>query len=279
MLLRALDAAHLVESPHPGRYHPHDLLREYAAERALAEIPEPERAEALDRLLEFYLDHAGAATAFGYPPLIRVARDRPVGDLFDGRDAALAWLESERANLVAAVVRAAETDRHRTAWRLADELRGRLYQRRHLPEWETTAQAGLRAARRAADPLGAAAMRHGLATLYRQTGEVRTSLEHHQAALEGYRRAGFAEGEAGMLMNLATLYDDLGDMRRASEWLGRGIARDHGLRLVECRTHHTLAALYRRLGCPERAGRHIADARRLHAETGYRPAAAAWPVD
>ncbi|MBL1117117.1 tetratricopeptide repeat protein [Streptomyces sp. 110] len=480
VLLRALDAAHLVESPRPGRYRPHDLLREYAAERALAEIPEPERAAALDRLLDFYLDHAGAATAFGYTPLIRVARDRPARDLFDGRDAALAWLESERANLVAAVVRAAETDRHRTAWRLADELRGWLYQRRHLPEWETTAQAGLRAARRAADPLGAAAMRHGLATLYRQTGEVRTSLEHHQAALAGYRRAGFAEGEAGMLMNLAALYDDLGDMRRASEWLGRGItllrtldrpellgpaltnsaavdvqfgnlrravdgateaieagerratpsatvaplinrglarrhlgeldraladgteavrvceelsqrhhestahdllalvhrdagrydlaldhaehalavaletgtrkdeadglttlgeihrltgrveraearftealdtsgscglrrpeadahlglarvrhgahaydaaadharhalgiARDHGLRLVECRTHHTLATLYRRLGCPERAGRHTADARRLHAETGYRPAAAAWPA-
>ncbi|MBI0298086.1 tetratricopeptide repeat protein [Streptomyces sp. PRKS01-29] len=479
-LLRALDVAHLVESPRPGRYRPHDLLREYAAERARAEIPEPERAEALDRLLEHYLDHAGAATSFGYTPLIRVARDRPAEGRFDGRDAALSWLEDERANLVAAVVRAAETGRYRTAWQLADELRDWLYQRRHLPEWETTAQAGLRAAQRGADPLGEAAMRHGLATLYRQTGEVRASLEHHQAALEGYRRAGFAEGEAGMLCNLATLYDDLGDMRRASEWLGRGIAllrsldrpqllgpaltnsaavdvqfgnlrravdgateaieagarratpsatvgplinrglarrhlgdldlaladgteavrvceelsqrhhestahdllalvhrdagrpglaldhaehalavaletgtrkdeadslttlggihrltgrveraearftealdtsvscglrrqeadahlglarvrhgahaddaaadharhalsvaRDHGLRLVECRAHHTLAALYRRLGRPERAKRHAADARRLHEETGYRPATAAWPV-
>ncbi|WP_421110476.1 AfsR/SARP family transcriptional regulator [Streptomyces sp. NEAU-S77] len=222
-LLRALDAAHLVESPRPGRYRPHDLLREYAAERALAECGAAERAAALERLLAWYLRQADAATAYGYTPQVRLERDRAGGGAFSGRDEALAWLEDERANLVAAVVRAAEAGPYRTAWQLADELRTYFYQRRHLSAWEDAAQAGLRAARQGGDPLGEAAMLHSLGTLYRHTGEVEASLGYHRSALEGYRRAGFAEGEAAMLCNLGALYDDMGDMRRAAEWQDRGI--------------------------------------------------------
>ncbi|MFD7504498.1 BTAD domain-containing putative transcriptional regulator [Streptomyces sp. NPDC059850] len=222
-LLRALDAAHLVESPRPGRYRPHDLLREYAAERARAECGAAERGEALERLLAWFLRHADAATAYGYTPPVRLERARAQGGAFAGRDEALAWLEDERANLVAAVVRAAESGPYRAAWQLADELRTYFYQRRHLSAWEDAAQAGLRAARRGGDPLGEAAMLHSLGTLYRHTGEVEVSLEYHRSALEGYRRAGFAEGEAAMLCNLGALYDDMGDMRRAAQWQERGI--------------------------------------------------------
>ncbi|QKV92924.1 tetratricopeptide repeat protein [Streptomyces sp. NA02950] len=223
-LLRALDAAHLIESPRPGRHRPHDLLREYAAERAVEEIGAAERTAALERLLAFWLRHTEAATAYGYTPPVRLPRDRADAGLFDGREAALGWLEDERANLVAAVVRGAETGPYRTAWQLADDLRTYFYQRRHLSSWETAAEAGLRAARRAADPLGEAAMAQSLATLYRHTGEVGRSLEHHRAALHGYRAAGFAEGEAAMLCNLGTFYDDLGDIRRAGAWQDHGIA-------------------------------------------------------
>ena len=45
-----------------------------------------------------------------------------------------------------------------------------------------------------------------------------------------------------------------------------------GLRLVECRAHHTLATLCRALGDPERASRHASRARRIRTGTGYRPA-------
>ncbi|MEU1729557.1 AfsR/SARP family transcriptional regulator [Streptosporangium sp. NPDC020145] len=54
-LLYGLAAAGLVEETEPGRYALHDLVREYALERAWAEDPEPERARALDALLAWYL--------------------------------------------------------------------------------------------------------------------------------------------------------------------------------------------------------------------------------
>ncbi|MEV8633903.1 BTAD domain-containing putative transcriptional regulator [Streptosporangium sp. NPDC051023] len=54
-LLCQLAAAHLVEESEQGRYTFHDLIREYALERAWAEEPEPDRARALDALLAWYL--------------------------------------------------------------------------------------------------------------------------------------------------------------------------------------------------------------------------------
>ncbi|GAA3132609.1 AfsR/SARP family transcriptional regulator [Streptosporangium carneum] len=54
-LLCGLAAARLIEESEPGRYTFHDLIREYARERALAEEGEPARARALDALLGWYL--------------------------------------------------------------------------------------------------------------------------------------------------------------------------------------------------------------------------------
>ncbi|MFF4987019.1 BTAD domain-containing putative transcriptional regulator [Streptosporangium saharense] len=54
-LLCGLAAARLVEETEPGRYVLHDLVREYALDRAWAEEPGPSRARALDALLTWYL--------------------------------------------------------------------------------------------------------------------------------------------------------------------------------------------------------------------------------
>jgi DNA-binding SARP family transcriptional activator len=100
--LRTLDrlaSANLIAESAPGRYAVHDLLREYAAERAAAEESPAERAAALDRLYARYLAHAGA------------------------------WIDAERANVVSAVAHAAEHGPHEAAWLLADAMRGYLFSR------------------------------------------------------------------------------------------------------------------------------------------------------
>jgi hypothetical protein len=51
-VLERLADAHLLETPAPGRYRMHDLLRLYARELAAQRHPEPERAAALTRALE-----------------------------------------------------------------------------------------------------------------------------------------------------------------------------------------------------------------------------------
>jgi hypothetical protein len=63
----------------------------------------------------------------------------------------VAWLDAERANLVAAVQHAAEHGPQPAAWLLADALRGYFWLRRWTVEWAVAAGAGLAAAERADD--------------------------------------------------------------------------------------------------------------------------------
>jgi hypothetical protein len=59
-LLRTLTGGHLLEETGWDRYQFHDLVRVYAAERALADEPEQQQAAAIRRLLAWYLHMADA---------------------------------------------------------------------------------------------------------------------------------------------------------------------------------------------------------------------------
>ena len=106
-----LARAHLVEpASGAGRWRMHDLLGLYARELSDAEAVADEREQARDRLLGYYLTNARAADDH-----LRVLRGAHAPAGFAGRDDALAWLDAERPNLVAAVVLAASTGRDQVA--------------------------------------------------------------------------------------------------------------------------------------------------------------------
>jgi DNA-binding SARP family transcriptional activator len=133
-LLRRLADAHLAEPRAPGRFRMHELLRLYAAEQARRHEPKWERRAATRRLLGWYLRAADAAARLLYPQLPRLPVPPPLPGCppagFDTPAAALAWLDAERANLVAAVQRTAEHGHRSLAWLLADTMRGYSWQRR-----------------------------------------------------------------------------------------------------------------------------------------------------
>ena len=60
-----------------------------------------------------------------------------VPEVFTGRDAALAWLDAERASLVAAVQMAADTGRYQAAMLLPLMLAEYLSWRRRFDDWIT----------------------------------------------------------------------------------------------------------------------------------------------
>jgi hypothetical protein len=112
-VLERLVDAHLLETPLPGRYRLHDLLRLYARELAYEQHREADRAAALTRALGFYV-----ATAWETLALLRPGDDRLAhaddrwrkGGLQLAEDtAALDRSGTERANLLAAVRQAAAT--------------------------------------------------------------------------------------------------------------------------------------------------------------------------
>ncbi|GAB3920752.1 tetratricopeptide repeat protein [Kribbella albertanoniae] len=108
-LLSDLLAGSLLQQRSPGRFEMHDLVRVYAARRGSDEDPASARRAAFTRLADHYRAMAALAMSVYAPyeaewrPPKTTAAEAPAD-----RDAALAWLETERVNLVACALRAAE---------------------------------------------------------------------------------------------------------------------------------------------------------------------------
>jgi tetratricopeptide (TPR) repeat protein len=275
--LAELAAAHLVgpvrAGPAPrGRYRMHDLLRAYAVERA-AELPGEVRRAALTRLFDHNLRAAAAAMDTLFPherasrPAVPAAMPAagPVADVpaaGPGVDvpglaepgAALDWLESERANLVAAARHAARdgwpghcVDLSRVLWRYF-EVRGH-YQ--DALDVHTSAVA--------CAAQGEPAAAHVLANL----GSIHWWLGHHRDAercfadaLAGHRAHGDTDGEARALARLGLVHERLGRYAAALDALDAALAS------------------YRRAGDRYGAGAQLVNLGTLHRRQGRYAAAA-----
>jgi tetratricopeptide (TPR) repeat protein len=228
--LGSLVNAHLLVEPRPDRFAMHDLLRLYA--RQLAEAEDAADGDAAIRRLEdFYLGATDAAARVLYPQMQRLPIAVPAPGEPPDQASALAWLEDERPNLVAAVRNAAGAHRP-AAWLITDALRGYFWMRRHADDWLAAGEAGLAAAVAAADPHGRAAAHLCLAQANRRLTRHEAAVDHFTRAREQARSAGWPEGEAAAVGSLANLYRDQG-------------------RLAESAEHHREAlAVFERTGAP-----------------------------
>jgi hypothetical protein len=125
-LLSQLAMAYLMQPTGQGRYGMHDLLRDYARELTALEDGLPEQRAALTRLFDYYLHTASTAMDI-LEPAERHKRPRlgPVaapGPAVAGQDAARAWLNAERASLVAATIYGAANGSPERASQLAATL-------------------------------------------------------------------------------------------------------------------------------------------------------------
>ncbi|MEV8593428.1 BTAD domain-containing putative transcriptional regulator [Streptomyces sp. NPDC052012] len=214
--------AHMLNSPAPGRYQMHDLLRLFARE-VRAEEPEAARERALERVLRFYLATTGQAVAhLEVPPYFaRRAQERaPTGTgptpalpavPIKDRGHAVAWLDTERANLIATVTRAATTSDAlaRLGVRLAGLLQWYLYPQARARELWTLGELAVRTARSLRDRTSEAWTLHNLAAVYwlhRRFEGVRQCME---AALTIWREIGDRTGERRSLYYLADALADL----------------------------------------------------------------------
>lgn len=205
--LERLVDAQLVETPSPGRYRFHDLLRLFAREQAEADEAEPARRAALERALGWYLATAEHANELLTPTSIR--RVGPAHSPFPDRHAALAWLEAERANLVATAKQAAEHTTAATttvAWRLSDALWRFFDLRKHWADRQAVGEAALRAARRGGDPAVVARQLRYLGIIATEQRRLEEAGVHHQESLGICREIGDRGGEARALNSLGIAY-------------------------------------------------------------------------
>jgi DNA-binding SARP family transcriptional activator/Tfp pilus assembly protein PilF len=275
-LMGRLAAVHLLGEYQPGRYQFHDLLRLYARQRAQAHDTPAARREATARLTGWYLRGADEAARLLYPEMVRLpvpglsgAADADGSEAAsDARARALAWLDAERANLMAAIEQAGSQRPHATAWLLADTLRGYFYQRWHIAEWLAAARCGLGAARAADDLPGQAASHLSLGHAYWSQRRQQQAMGHYQAALALSRQAPWPECEATALGNLGIAYWDTGQLEQAIGHTRRALA-------VQASSHHQATKLanlgywYWSMGELRQAAGHLTRALALARSAGH----------
>ncbi|BCJ50015.1 hypothetical protein Asp14428_14900 [Actinoplanes sp. NBRC 14428] len=202
--LGELVADNLVQADGSGRYRYHDLLRLYAVRTLEKAQGGTDRSAAFGRLLTWYLGRTAAAMRLVYAEMVRLPLDiEPPAQPFRDDDAAMAWLNEEVDNLVAAIEEAAAGPHRARAWQLADQLRGYFFVGRDAVAWLAGGRAGLAAAEAAGDQRAQAAMHQTL-------GQAHWSVGHHELAAEVYARGMDAAARSGWLAGEAYLRHNLG---------------------------------------------------------------------
>ena len=264
--LELLVDAHLLEAAESGRYKFHDLLRVYASERAVADLSGSDRDAAVGRLLGWYMYTADAAAAVVLPSRYKIPLETTDHDVpalaFPSAQAALAWYDSERVNVVAATRQAAVAGLPDIAWRLPVPLLNIFDSRGGWADLIVTHRVALEAARQTGNQPGEAWVLNNLGLALAATSDSE-GLRCLEQSLELRREIGDRLGEAQSAGNLADAYTRLGRPEEAIELFVRcrDLSREVGNRYGEGVAQTNLGAALLDLGRPAEAVDALAAAR------------------
>jgi DNA-binding SARP family transcriptional activator/Tfp pilus assembly protein PilF len=225
--LEVLVDAQLLQAPGPDRYRFHDLLKTYAADRALADEPQAGRDDAVRRILGWYVQTVDAVAQLVSPYRYRIPlpdpepASRPL--TFDRAEQALNWCEAERANLVAATRQAALTGQHELAWRLPVAALSFFNRRTYWADWVETHRIALASARSTGDQRAEALVLNNLGMGYARQGRDE-AVDCFRQALEIRRELEDLPGEAQTASNMADTYSRMGRGDEALDLLKRALA-------------------------------------------------------
>ncbi|WP_170177745.1 AfsR/SARP family transcriptional regulator [Thermomonospora umbrina] len=285
--LESLLDARLLESPQPGHYRMHSLMRLFAREQAGVHLTKARRDDALLRALEYYVAAGLRVTALldqlnvrwlteeeRVPPGGAARADRAITEPATPADA-IAWLDDHRDSLVSAVRQAASIPgaHERMAIRLAATVCGPLRVRGHLQDSCALSESVLQVAGRVGDVLAEVRAHLNLAccrgSLDHDDGR---SFMHLLGALDLCRTIGDSRWEGRALYELAAQLARHGDARAAGVYFNRGL----GLLQAAGESHdvvlilHQLGLLEEGRGDTRAAARHFRRGVALAGGLGYR---------
>ncbi|MBS2539724.1 tetratricopeptide repeat protein [Catenulispora sp. NF23] len=218
----------------PNRYQMHDLVRVFA--RSVSERePEGQRLAATDRLFDYYLRASGAAglllarytrtwlpaqsnggdsggSSAGQPPGPVAPVQPPLN-----RDAAQAWLSTERANLLAAVEQAWAARQPERVIGLVAGLAPLLESEGNWQEAGLLHEKAIQAAEESGEALAAREALFHLGSIRRVLTDLASATEIHTRILEQCRAAGDRLGEANAIHELGCVKYTQSDFKAATE--------------------------------------------------------------
>ncbi|MGQ0719319.1 MAG: ATP-binding protein [Pseudonocardiales bacterium] len=231
VLLRDLEAAHLVQQHIPGRYRMHDLIRLYAAERAHYDNSQDSRNVALKRVVDFYLHTANTGERLLYPYSQPIELHEPapgcVPHPLEDLAATLAWFDNEYPCLLAAQALAEKQGWDMSVWQLAWTLNSFHYRRGRLQDSVAVCQAGLAAAERLGELATQSLAHQLLGHVYSRSGKYAEALDHLRQALTLAEQTNDRHGQASGHYGLAWCWAHQGDYQRAL------MHATHALRLTQ----------------------------------------------
>jgi tetratricopeptide (TPR) repeat protein len=192
-------AGSLQPASHGSRWRVHELVWRFAADKAARLEPAGLRRAACERMLAFYLDQADLAGAGGAVAV----QER------------LDWLERERANLVAAVDRAAAEGLHDLAWRLAVRCARFLDARHYWDAWMLTAERGAASAEALGNAAAEAATYENLGDANLRRGRVDEAVARYERSVTQWRQRGDAAALARALAGLGAAHERRGQLGKA----------------------------------------------------------------
>lgn len=279
--LEVLAEAYLIDAtPGPGghvRYRFHDIMRPFAQER-LAEESSEERLGALERWLGAMLSLTGEAHRREYAGGFLERRssasrwrlpDRLVERLLSDP---LAWYEQERTSIVAAVRQASAAGLVEHCWDLALSSVTLFEAYSYFGNWRETHEIALKAACRAGDRHGEAAMRYSLGSLHMFEQSTGPAMRQFERAHALYLDLDDEHGAALVLRNMAYLDRLTGDIASAQErWEeALGVFQVTGDRIAEAHVLHNMAQVHVDCGDPATALRLLERAETICDEVGNR---------
>ncbi|NUT49898.1 MAG: tetratricopeptide repeat protein [Saccharothrix sp.] len=265
--LRTLGSANLAQHVGTRRFRLHDLLHDHAFDLVERDEPAADRATARRRVLDHYLSTAVAAWRGLNPGLDPVpALDGvPVTEPFDNDEEALDWFSRERANLVAAVVRAAdEFPEH--SWRLTANLHGAFLRLGHFEDLMTCQAVAVEVTSRLTDKSALAGTLTNSASVHYRLHRYDEAVRIGQEALAVLNEADQPKLKPVVLANLASAHLDRGEIGHATTLFGEAralAARTDDMRHVEAASLERLGLALHRQGRPEEALDHYQAALKL----------------
>ncbi|TWD84472.1 putative ATPase [Kribbella amoyensis] len=224
-VLEYLVDLHLLQSPHPGRYRFHDLVRTYA--RELADDLDPARRDsAFARYLTYYLAAGWRACELSDAGSARFAWSGPdwrsTGPAFTEAGAGLDWIDRELANILAVIDRTGQReDTAETTAGLLIGLFGYFTARGHLGEWLDAID---QMVHRPIAPWSRAQLQADAAIAATELARYDEASERFEAAAAGFEAVGDLRGQSMVANNHARLFTRRRLYDEALPYVERGLA-------------------------------------------------------
>jgi tetratricopeptide (TPR) repeat protein/transcriptional regulator with XRE-family HTH domain len=246
-LLEDLVDVHLVQEPAAGRYRMHDLLRQAARADATA----ADRVPAIARLGDYYLSGMLAVKELVeilIPLPVTVAQPPPALPDLSGFDTAVAWMDAEWVNLVAAFSLAVELRIDATAVGLGQFASISHARRGGTAQLRRWLEISMPAAERLGERRVLASHRYLLGAVLMRVGHLREAVAELEAARALMAAEGDLVAEAITLLQLAEIRLYTGETEGAVELLHQAVALQPPSEAVRVRVRTGLGLALLQLG-------------------------------